>query len=158
MSRKSAPKSRIKERFYLQSNHYGFSLIELLVTVVILGILATLSTPVYSKYSHRAKIARSEADLESIRLAFMNHYYDSMLSGNREFPPAPSDNLMTANWSNTASLYDGKTPASLFSEGRVSLNPMGNPYRYILREDTGGEVGGFILEDPDIGTTLEFQP
>ena len=158
MSRKSAPESRIKERFFLQSNHYGFSLIELIVTVAILGMLAVVSTPIYTKISANAKIAKSEADLESIRTAFVNHYYNSMLSGNREFPPAPSDSLMTANWSNTAALFDGRTPAELFSEGKISLNPMGNTYKYILREDTGGEVGGFILEDPDIGTTVSFQP
>ena len=136
----------------------GFSLVELIVTVAIIGMLAVTAVPVYSEFSAKAKIAKSQADLESIRTAFVNHYYNSMISGHPEFPGPPADNVMTQAWAETASLFDGSTPASLFSEGKISINPMRNFYEYSLLDDAGGRVGGFILTDPDIKTTLQFQP
>lgn len=145
--------------FFLIKTVGGFSLIELIVTISIMGLLAVMVTPIYTKWSANAKIARSEADLESIRRAFVNHYYESMIAGGHpEFPPAPADSLMTPEWANTPSLTGDKTPASLFSEGRVPMNPMDNYYKYGRLEDTGGIIGGFILRDPDIKTSVTFQP
>lgn len=144
--------------FFLIKTVGGFSLIELIVTLSILGLLSVIVTPIYTKWSANAKIARSKADLESIKRAFVSYYYESMIAGHPEFPPAPADSLMTHDWANTHSLAGGKTPASLFSEGRIPMNPMDNYYKYGRLEDTGGIIGGFILRDPDIGTWVTFQP
>lgn len=136
----------------------AFTLIELIVTVAIIGILAMTAAPYYSQYTQQAKITRSQTDLEKIKQAFYNHYYEMLIAGHREFPPAPADSAMTSSWANSPSLYGGSTPASLFSEGRLPMNPFGNPYLYIVLNDAGGRVGGFFLKDPDIGTNVTFVP
>lgn len=136
----------------------GFSLVELIVTVAIIGMLAVTAVPVYSEFSAKAKIAKSQADLESIRTAFMNHYYNSMMSGHPEFPEPPADSVMTLTWANATTLFDGRKVASLFSEGKIATNPMKNYFKYALLADDAGRMGGFILIDPDIKTTLQFQP
>ncbi|MCH8011339.1 MAG: prepilin-type N-terminal cleavage/methylation domain-containing protein [Candidatus Marinimicrobia bacterium] len=144
--------------FWEIKSRTGFSLVELIVTVAIIGMLAVVAVPIFTELSANAKIAKSEADLESIRTAFVNHYYNSMLFGQPGFPEPPADGLMTSTWADTTTLFDGGAPASLFSEGKIPTNPMGNSYEYSFLDDAGGRVGGFILKDPDIKNFVKFQP
>ncbi|MFV0933786.1 pilin [Pseudomonas jessenii] len=48
----------------------GFTLIELLVVVAIIGILATLGLPMYSKYQARAKVTAAMAELTAMKVPF----------------------------------------------------------------------------------------
>lgn len=136
----------------------AFSLVELVVTMAIVGILAVVTTPYYTKYTYQAKVARSRTDLETIRRAFINHYFDSMLAGQVEFPPAPTNGLMTPTWAITDTLLDGNTTSSLFSEGRIPTNPLGNPYQYERLPDSLAKMGGFTLKDLDFKTSITYQP
>jgi type IV pilus assembly protein PilA len=52
------------------NNQKGFTLIELLVVVAIIGILATLGLPMYSKYQARAKVTAAMAELTAMKVPF----------------------------------------------------------------------------------------
>jgi len=61
-------------------NAKGFSIIELLVAVIIIGILATILIPIIANRSQQARLARAESDLERIadaieRVAVDTGYY-----------------------------------------------------------------------------------
>ncbi len=45
---------------------YGFTIVELLVVIVIIGILATITTVAYNGVTNRAKMAKVQADYSSI--------------------------------------------------------------------------------------------
>jgi prepilin-type N-cleavage/methylation domain protein len=45
---------------------YGFTLVEMLITVAIIGILATIAMPSYNRYIERGYLSQAYADLVSI--------------------------------------------------------------------------------------------
>ena len=70
----------------MKNNKYGFSLIELMIVIAIIGFLAMIAIPSYSKYVAKAKRAEAYMQLSSIYAAQKiywseNGRYSSQLSG-----------------------------------------------------------------------------
>ncbi len=63
----------------LQSSHAGFTLLELMVTVVILAILAAIAMPMYSNYITKAKARNAGADLVTLSLVLESLYQRNLI-------------------------------------------------------------------------------
>lgn len=61
----------VKKPFIFQS---GFTLIEVMVTVVIVAILAAIAMPSYTHYIQRANIKAAQSDLVALGLVYENFY------------------------------------------------------------------------------------
>ena len=54
----------------------GFSLIELMITVAIIGILAAIAIPAYNGYIETAHMAAARTNLANLRVFLEDFYYD----------------------------------------------------------------------------------
>lgn len=59
----------------------GFTLIELLIVVAIIGILAAIAIPQFSKYRQKAYNSAAQSDLKNAKTAFEAFYAD-----NQQYP------------------------------------------------------------------------
>ena len=137
----------------------GFTLMELVVTVVLLGILVSVSIPAYNGVAEETQGKRNEANMQTIREAFFHYFYRMHQTSGRSahFPPAPTNEtrVMDDEWSETPmdSTRSPQAPKNLFSRGEVPKNSNNNPFRYETWKDTvavTGEIRYYIkIEDID---------
>lgn len=81
----------------------GFTLIELMITVAIIGILAAVAIPAYSDYVTRGKIPEATSALASMRIRLEQFYQDNRHYGSDDancgVPNPVSDNFTyTCTW------------------------------------------------------------
>lgn len=63
----------------------GFTLIELMITVVIVAILAAIALPSYQNYIKRANIKAAQTDLVALSLVFENYYQRNLSYPNQDY-------------------------------------------------------------------------
>jgi general secretion pathway protein G len=132
----------------------GFTLIEIMVVVVILGILAALVVPQIMGRPDQAKVTVAKGDIKAISAALDmykldNHAYPSTQQGLEALVEKPSGNPPAKNWSREGYLK------------RMPIDPWGNDYQYLAPGTRGafdlyslgadGKPGGSDL-DADIGS------
>lgn len=80
----------------------GFTLIELMVTVAIIGILAAVALPVYSSYVIRGKLVGGTNSLASLRTQMEQYYQDNRTYLNITSPSTINNPCAASNLSSTA--------------------------------------------------------
>jgi prepilin-type N-terminal cleavage/methylation domain-containing protein len=83
----------------------GFTLIELVIVIVILGILAAVAIPKYEDMREQARVATIRGQLGTIRSAVAIQYARNALNGYATFP---------------------KLDGTIFAEGRLPKEPVMN--------------------------------
>jgi type IV pilus assembly protein PilA len=73
----------LSDSFMKQKTHQsGFTMIELLIVIAVIGILATVAIPQYTQYKARANDADAKSTLHSIFLACKSYWTDNGTAAN----------------------------------------------------------------------------
>ena len=74
----------------------GFTLIELIMVMIILGIMAAVAIPRYLETIEKSEVASEDAVVNNIMVALENYAQNKMLTeGRRYWPDNPFDALVT---------------------------------------------------------------
>jgi type IV pilus assembly protein PilA len=77
-------------------NNHGFTLIELMIVVAIIGILAAIAIPSYQSFVVKAQVSRAVSELSAYRAPFEERLMSSAGVSNSDIGYNPS-NLTTGN-------------------------------------------------------------
>lgn len=144
-------------------NRSGFSLVELLVAVTIMLILAgTVGVRVW-QWVPKARIARAQSDIESLKAAVALYRADNFAiptqrQGLEALVSRPTLPPLPANWREGGYLDSPALPLDPWGAPYIYLVPgtHGEPFE-ILTYGSDGEPGG-IGEAADLGTGIVSTP
>lgn len=117
-----------------QNKSAGFTLIELMVIVVILGILAAVIVPNFMGEPHKARVVKVQLEMEAMETALKRFYLDNA------FYPSTEQGIQALVTQPTG----GRTVKNYPADGyllKVPNDPWGTPYIYI----SPGEHGKFDI-------------
>jgi prepilin-type N-terminal cleavage/methylation domain-containing protein len=105
------------------NNSAGFTLAELVVTIVLVGILAATAIPTFNNVMVSTQLQINKSNMESIKNAFVRYYFVTQ----NDPPPVPENHLLDSEYKDLV-LPDGRTPDNLFNgKDGLPYNSNGDP-------------------------------
>ena len=131
----------------------GFTLVEIMIVVAIIGLLASIGTLAIMKSVNNARIKTAESELEILSLAVLQMAWDTGMWPNRDARTVTgggakvmdiSDSEAGLMYGSTNSVYgdDWKGP---YYEGSL-VDPWENPYFFDPSHSEGVVVGSYGLD------------
>ncbi len=109
------------------TKQHGFTIVELLIVIVVIGILAAITIVAYSGIQDRAKYAREQSDMSSLNNLIQMYY-----AANGSYPNSGSS--LWVGFSQAANFIPGIVPALAPSMPQMPSDPDSNN-SYIYRSD-----------------------
>ncbi|MFC1823018.1 type II secretion system major pseudopilin GspG [Thermodesulfobacteriota bacterium] len=109
-----------------QKQHHGFTLIEIMVVIVILGILAGLIVPRIMSRPEEARRTKAALQLRSIQSALQLYKLD-----NGVYPDTQQGLEALINKPETGAVPKGWREGGYLESSKVPKDPWGNPFIYV---------------------------
>ena len=113
----------------------GFSLIELMVAIAIIGILASIALPSYQAYVAKSKLRAAQADIVALSLAIENVYQRTL-----SYPVLTNANLAAVKLA-----FTSWSPSSKAAEFVFTVTSTATTYTISAAPPTGTSLAGCTL-------------
>ena len=122
----------------------GFTLIELVIVIIVLGILAAVAVPKFVDMTQKAKESKTRANLAVVRSAVVAFYAESAFSGTARFPTSQleiesciqgghtPENMLVSTWGLTSLLLEElcSRVVIITDSRRIITMGLGPAYKY----------------------------
>lgn len=126
----------------------GFTIIELMIAVAIVGILASVAVPAYKDYVRRGQLPQAFAGLSGFRIKMEQYYQDNRRYGTA----ACADGANAPAWNN---FVDSGANGFTYS---CALSEQGQGFKLTATGATGQAVGHvYTLDHNNSKTTTKFK-
>ncbi len=131
----------------VQSNIKGFTLIELMVVLVILGVLAGLIAPRIMGRPEEARRMKAKVQIQSLETALKmynldNGIYPSTEQGLEALVEQPTSGKLPKAWRDGGYLEKGKLPKDPWGGDYIYLSPGSHGSFDLVSYGPDGELGG----------------
>ena len=140
-----------REPQYMKTNNkkasHGFSLVELMVVVMIIGALAAIAMPQYDSYVARGRLAEGMSLLSELQLRQEQYYQD-----NRAYVNGMAPRVAGQYWGGTCTTSATTTPNQLFTCTATPTATSG--LGYVFTVDQSGAKTTAATSTPIAGWTV----
>lgn len=116
----------------------GFTLVELMITMVIIAVLASIALPSYQNYIKRANIKSAQTDLVSLSLVLENYYQRNLTYPSQDYANTSAVLVAFPQWTASTDMFD-------FSSKNSTID--GNKgYTLVATAENSNNLQGCILK------------
>ena len=131
-----------------QRNQNGFTLVELMITIVIVGVLASVAIPLYQANVKRAKASEADAALGSVRTAMRVYYAEN--------GSYPTQVTYLAPWQLTGVDVDSADMVGRYFPATCYKYKSADGSSYTIQATGSGESSGINRQMDESGTLSNF--
>ena len=137
----------LKDRFHDHGQNHGFTLIEIMVVIIILGILVAYIAPKFIGRAEEARRTAARVQMESIETTLKlykldNGYYPTTEQGLQALVEPPTVGQLPRAWREGGYLEKGKVPKDPWKNDYVYLSPGLHGDYDLISYGNDGEPGG----------------